>query len=121
MRSRRSPDERGSILIMAVIVVSFLSVIGLGLIAFSLSRSTYAAVQLDRLKALYLAEAGLAKALWELRYDIDSSGRGPGTLARTRLGDGYFWTAHDFQTSTITATGEVNGIRRTGQIEYSVL
>jgi len=93
----------------------------MSLIAFLHSSTSYSQVQLDRLKAIYLAEAGLAKSIWELRYDIDTDGNGVGNILRTKLGSGEFWSRHNFQASTITATGEVNRSRRTLQIKYSAI
>ena len=99
----------------------FLSVIGMSLITFSLSRSTYSQMQLDRLKAFYLAEAGIAKAIWELRHDTDIDGNGTGNISKTALADGFFQTRHNFQNSTLTATGEFNEIERVIQLQYSAL
>jgi hypothetical protein len=93
----------------------------MALIAFLFSRTAYSQMQLDRLKALYLAEAGISKALWELKFDIDPDGDGQGNIPKMKLGDGKFWTRHDFQTSTLTSTGEVNKARRIVQIKYSAI
>lgn len=76
---------------------------------------------MDRLKALYLAEAGISKAIWELRYDLDPEGNGPGNIGKTGLGDGELWARHDFTASTITSTGEFNRSRRTVQIKYAAI
>lgn len=113
--------RRGAILITTIIVLSFMSVLGMSAISLLHSRMSYAQVQLDRLKALYLAEAGIYKAIWELRFDIDPDSDGSGNIPRTKLGDGAFWTRHNFQTATLTATGEVNRIRRRIQIKYSAI
>lgn len=109
------------VLVTTIIVLAFLSVLGMSLIAFLFSNTAYSQVQLDRLKAIYLAEAGIAKAIWELRYDLDPDGGGPGNIAMTNFGDGSFWARHDFQISTITAAGEVNKSRRTVQIKYGAI
>jgi type II secretory pathway component PulK len=122
MKARNPLSGRqGAVLITVIIVLVFLSVLGMSLIAFLFSRASYAQMQLDRLKALYLAEAGISKALWELRFDIDPDGDGQGNIPKTKLGDGLFWTRHNFQTSTITGTGEVNKARRVVQIKYSAI
>jgi len=112
-------SERGTVLLTAIIILTFLAVLGMSLIAFLFSRVSYSQLQLDRLKALYLAEAGIFKAIWELRFDIDPDGDGQGNISKTELGDGYFWTRHNFQSSTLTSTGEVNKIRRVVQLKYS--
>lgn len=114
-------SRSGVILITVIIILTFLTVLGMSLLAFLFSRLSYSQMQLERLKALYLAEAGIAKAIWELRYDIDPSGDGPGNIPLTKLGDGVFWARHSFQTSTLTATGQVNKTQRTVQIKYSAV
>lgn len=113
--------KRGAVLITTIIILVFLAVLGMSLVAFLFSRVSCSEMQLDRLKALYLAEAGISKAIWELRYDIDLDGGGPGNIPKTKLGDGEFQARHDFQTSAITATGEVNKVKRTVQIKYSAI
>lgn len=113
--------ERGVILITTIIILTFLTVLGMSLITFLFSRATQSQIQLDRVKALYLAEAGISKAIWELRYELDPDGDGPGNMPETKLGDGVFWTRHNFQASTITATGQVNKVQRTVQIKYSAI
>jgi len=119
LNGRICGKNNGSVLISVIIVVSFISILGMSLIALLFSRMTYSALQLERLKANYLAEAGISRSIWELKFDLDADGDGVGNVSRTRLGDGYFWARHDFQNSLITATGEVNGFKRTFQIKYS--
>ena len=119
-RSHRS-GERGSLLITTIIILSFLAVLGMSLVTFLYSRISYSQIQLDRLKALYAAEAGVAKAFWELKHDVDPDANGQGNISKTRLAEGTFWAQHNFQTSVITATGEVNHVRRTVQIKYSAI
>lgn len=113
--------EKAAMLITTIIILFFLSVLGMSLITFLYSRLVYSQIQLDRLKSLYLAEAGVSKAIWELRLDRDPDGDGAGNIPQTRLGDGLFWVRHNFQTSTITSTAEVNKVRRTVQIKYSAI
>jgi Tfp pilus assembly protein PilX len=113
-------DSRGAILMTVIVVLIFLSVMGMSLLGMLYARSTVSLLEVDRLKAFYLAEAGIARSVYELRHNIDYSGDGIGNISRTKLGDGEFWAAHNFITSTITATGEVNSIKRTIQIKYSV-
>lgn len=122
MKARgRLIGRRGAVLITTVIILLFLAALGMSLITFLYSRLAYTQMQLDRLKALYLAEAGISKAIRELRYDLDPDADGTGNLPQTKLGDGLFWVRHNFQTSTITSTAEVNKVRRTVQIKYSAI
>jgi len=113
--------RQGAVLITVIIILTFLAVLGMSLIAFLFSRTAYSQMQLDRLKALYLAEAGISKAIWELRFDVDPDGDGQGNIPKTKLGDGRFWVRHNFQVSTLTSTGEVNSTRRVVQIKYSAI
>jgi len=113
--------RRGAVLIATIIILTFLAVLGMSLVALSYSRSAYSQMQLDRLKALYLAEAGISKSIWELRFDRDPDNDGPGNIPPTKFSEGIFWVRHNFQTSTITSTAEVNKTRRTVQIKYSAI
>ena len=104
-----------------IVILVFLSVLGLSLVTLLLSRVSTANLELDRLQALYLAEAGIAKSVHELKYDKDFDANGIGNVAVTALAGGTFKASHDFQLSSITSVGEVNGIRRRIQIQYSTL
>ncbi len=112
--------EQGTILLTVIVMLVFLAVMGMSLLGLLFSRATITFLELDRLKAFYLAEAGIAKSINELRLNIDYDGNGIGNISRMKLGDGVFWARHNFPTFTITATGEVNKIKRTIQIKYSV-
>jgi hypothetical protein len=76
---------------------------------------------LDRLKAYYLAESGIAKAVHELKHDKDFDNNGIGNILRVKLAGGTYKASHNFQASIITATGEYNHVKRTIQIKYSAL
>lgn len=122
MRTRNPANgERGSILFTVILVLVFLAVLGLSLMSFLASRMMVSLLELDRLKALYLAEAGIAKSIGELKADIDYDGDGLGNIIKTKLADGSFQARHNFQTSTITGIGEVNKVKRVIQIKYSTL
>lgn len=114
-------NQGGIVLITVIIIFTFLAALGLNLITFLLSQESYIQVQLDRLGALYLAEAAISRSIYELRMDIDFDGDGIGNIPPTKLGAGTCWARHNFSTSTITATGEVNRVKRTVQIKYSAL
>lgn len=118
----RSPasGKKGTILLTVIVVLVFLTTLGMALLGMLFSRATLSMLAIDRLKAFYLAEAGIAKAIHELKTDIDYDGNGVGNILPTQLGGGSFSAGHNFQTSTIMAVGEVNKIKRTLQIKYSV-
>ncbi len=92
----------------------------MSLLGLLFSRMTLSLLNIDRLKAFYLAEAGIAKSINELKKDTDDDRNGVGNIKPSKLGDGVFFASHNFQTSTITAVGEVNHVKRTIQIKYTV-
>ena len=60
-------QKRGSILIVCLIILSTLTVYGAVLISVVHERSLNVSVQVERLQAIYLAEAALAKAINEIK------------------------------------------------------
>lgn len=113
-------NKKGAILLTVIVVLVFLAVMGMSLLGLLFSRTTLTSLAIDRLKAFYLAEAGVASAINELRTELDSDGNGIGNVAVVKLGDGVFSAQHNPQTFIITAFGEVNKTRRTVQIKYAV-
>jgi Tfp pilus assembly protein PilX len=107
--------------LLALSVLVFLSLLGASLLAYVQARQVRAQLEVDRLQALYLAEAGIAHALREIRRGADFDGNGIGNIALTAVGPGRCRATHDFQRSTITATGESNQVQRTVEIIYSAL
>ena len=112
-------NQRGSILFLTLIVLIFLTIFGGALMLMVFSRFTSTYLEYDRLKALYLAEAGISKSLWELKKGTDSNRDGLGNIPKTRLGEGYYWVTHNSQALTITSTGEANDVKRTVKIVYA--
>ena len=113
--------NRGSILLTVIIILVFLSALGMNLIAYLISRTTKTTLELDRLKALYLAEAGIAKSINELKLGCDFDDNGIGNVLETQLGGGTCKAIHNFQVSNITGIGEYNDVKRIVQIKYSIL
>ncbi len=113
--------KQGTILITLLIVLSFLSVMGLSLITYLFSRLSKVQLEADRLKAMYLAEAGLARAVYEIRQDKDTDKNGVGNVLKTPFAGGFYKASHNFQSSLITASGEFNAVKRTIQIKYSAI
>ncbi len=114
-------NQKGSILITTIIILSFISVLGLNIMVYLLARTTKVTLEADRLKALYLAEGAIARAVHELKVNEDISHDGLGNILKTSLGEGYYWAIHDLQTSTITGIGEYNNVKRKVQIQYVAL
>ena len=69
-----NPPRRGSILIACLIILATLTVYGGVLISVVYERSLNINLEVDRLQALYLAEAGLASALQEVKTLKDKDG-----------------------------------------------
>ncbi|HDZ76922.1 MAG TPA: hypothetical protein ENH41_02415 [Candidatus Omnitrophica bacterium] len=108
---------RGATLLLAIIVLSSLALIGMSLVSLTLSRITSIDLEVDRVKALYLAEAGIARSLYELKKGIDVDNDGMGIISPTKFADGEFSVTYNSALFTFTATGKVNGVERSIQLK----
>ena len=115
---RHKESNCGSILIACLIVLATLTIYGTVLVSLVYERSLLVSLENDRLQALYLAEAALAKSLQEVKSLRDVNSDGLGTIPRTPLGRGVYYSIHDPGTLTITGIGEVNQIQRRVRIYY---
>lgn len=111
-------EKRGSILIACLIILSVLTIYGAVLVSAVYERSLHVTTELDRLQAFYLAEAGIAKSIQEVKSMSDRNSDGLGTIPKTKLGRGTFQAIHDPGTLSITGIGEVNGVQRRIRIYY---
>jgi hypothetical protein len=111
-------DNQGVALITALIILFFFTSLGASLIALVYSKLTSVIVEVDRLKAEYLAEAGMARALYERTTGLDTDGNGIGNIATTFFGEGYFQVEHDPQGQSLLAIGVVHEVRRVSFIKY---
>ncbi|MBI4357746.1 MAG: hypothetical protein HY584_00465 [Candidatus Omnitrophica bacterium] len=110
--------RRGSILIACLIILTTLTVYGGVLVSVVYERSLNISLEVDRLQAIYLAEAAVAKSLHELKTLRDANGDGLGTIPKTPLGKGVYYAVHDPGTLSITGVGESNAVQRRVQIKY---
>lgn len=114
-------NERGVALITVVVVMLTMALIGASLAELSSAVNFSVDTILDETKARYLAEAGIAHALHELR-----SGGGLDTLDAQGepilypLGEGSYSVVFEPSESLITCTGIVNEVRKTLQLQYNV-
>lgn len=124
MRSKaRHGGERGVALITVVIVMLTMALIGAALAELSSSVNFSVENILDETKARYLAEAGIAHALHELRSGSDLSrevDKITGEPVYFPLGDGSFAVAYNAAESLLTSTGVVHGTKKTLQLQYNV-
>jgi Tfp pilus assembly protein PilX len=121
MKGKTPPSGRGSggsILITCLILLSALSVYGAVLISVVYERSLMVQAELERMQALYLAEAALAKSLHEVKTLKDADGDGLGNIPETELGAGFIRAEHDPGSLAITGIGVVNEMRRRVRIQY---
>ena len=70
-------SNQGTILLTVIVVLVFLTVMGMSLLGLLFSRITLSMLELDRLKAFYLAEAGIAKSINELMNRAFGSNANP--------------------------------------------
>lgn len=117
-RRPRSGKKRGAILIGVLIILLTITLMGSTLAAFFTSVTTIADVELSRAQALYLAEAGISRALYELHQASLVGGAAPSSYKNVPLGQGTYTVNHDLLSGVITSTGEANGVQRTVQIRY---
>lgn len=85
-----SSPERGITLVTSVILIVFASICVLSTTTFIVQRFSQNRVKLSRTRSLYLAQAGVHKALYDFRYN-DTLGTGYFTLGRTDIdSENYF-------------------------------
>ena len=113
----RSSDQ-GSILIVCLIILATLTVYGTVLVSSVYERSLLVSLEVDRLQALYLAEAAIAKSLEEVKSMHDDDGDGLGNVSKKSLGRGVYYAEHDPSTLSITGVGIVNQVERRVRIYY---
>ena len=109
-------------MIMVVIIMLTMALIGAALAELSSSVSYSVGSILDQTKARYLAEAGIAHVLHELRggSDLSDTVDETGEPVYFPLGDGAFSVVYNPVESLITSTGVVNGTKKTLQLQYNV-
>ena len=110
--------SKGLSLITTVILLAFLGSLGSALLAAVYARLSSVSLELDRLQAEYLAEAGLAQALYEIKTGLDTFGGGRGNIPVTAMGTGAFRVEQDPTSFTLTSIGVVRDVRRVIIIKY---
>ncbi len=116
--ARKAKGAPGAILLGALIMLFTISLLGATLAALFTSVSLVAEIELSRTQSLYLAEAGVARAIYEVRLAGLSGKDALQEIPATALGTGEYEATHDPSSGLITATGNANGIRRTIQVKY---
>ena len=114
-------DKRGVVLLSVIMILLTVAIIGASLVAFFSSVSMSAGTVADAAKALYLAEAGVSRAVNMLRTEAGAGGMFEERIGPVSLGEGTYTVEFDIIQSMITSTGEVHGTRKTVQLQYSAL
>jgi len=86
-------DKKGAVLLLTFIVMVVLFVLTVGFLSMVSYQAKASGQDMSSTKAVYLAEAGLQKAIWNLKTPVGSGGQGENwTTAGTteNLGDGSY-------------------------------
>ena len=113
-------NSKGMILLAVVIVLLTITLIGGSLVllfsSLNISTRTYA----DELKAMYLAEAGIAYGLHWLREEAQTK-KPDNLIGPINLAEGSYEVKIDLQESVITSIGRVNHVEKKLQLQYKPL
>lgn len=110
-------SSRGATLLLAIIIISSLTLFGMSLVNLTLSRVSSIDLEVEKVKALYIAEAGIAKSLNELKKGIDPGGDGIGVISQAQFADGTLEVTYNPAMFTFTSVGRVNKTARTVQLK----
>ena len=116
-------NQRGVALITVIIIMLTMALIGASLAELSSAVSYSVDTILDETKARYLAEAGIAHVLSELRIGADLSDNVDKTTGEPiyfPLGEGGYSVVFNAEESLITCTGIVHETKKTLQFQYNV-
>ena len=103
----------GVALIPTIIILFLLGALGAALIGMVYTRLSSVSLEVDRLQASYLAEAGLARAIYEINHDEDAFGAdGIGVISPTAFGPGYFRVEHKPESRSLIGVGVVREVWR---------
>ena len=112
---RHSRQEQGSVLILTLIAMFTITLLGGALAMLLTVRMQESNLEINRSKALYLAEAAVYESIWELK----NSGASPdydGNVEETALGEGTFSATFDENKNLIVAHGTVHEVTRTIEV-----
>lgn len=110
-------SNRGATLLLAIIIISSLTLFGMSLVNLTLSRVSSIDLEVEKVKVLYIAEAGIAKSLNELKKGIDPDGDGIGVMRETQFAEGVFEVTYNPAMFTFTSVGRVNKTTRAVQLK----
>ncbi|MFH1503867.1 MAG: hypothetical protein ABIH08_00530 [Candidatus Omnitrophota bacterium] len=113
--------KKGIVLFSVIAMLLIIALIGASLAAFFSSVSLSTRTDIDKAKALYLAEAGIAYATNSLRTQAGADGGSEKSIGPINLGDGVYVVEVDCNQGVITSEGTVNGVTKKIQLQYKAL
>jgi hypothetical protein len=117
MKTEVLKSERGAVLLAAVVITLILTILGISVLSIANSEIVQARKDVNRIKAFYLAEAGVERLIANINCGAS------GSIGETALGCGSY--SVDFNTAGIepiaVATGTVGGETRRVQVTVSYL
>ena len=108
LKLKPATNQRGSALVLALLVVMLVAMLGGGLLQLTSAVSRRQSASVEQTKAFYLAEAGLAEAFQAVR--VGRTGQIGSEVAPARYGNGLIWVD-----ATETADGLVR-LESTGMV-----
>ena len=106
------------VLIGTVLIMLTTALIGAALVGFFSSVMTLSELEMDRTQALYLAESGVARMVYEFRKANAFGGDTTRDIFPTSLAGGEYEVHHDVDTGIITSTGRFHRVERVVQVKY---
>jgi hypothetical protein len=110
--------EKGSVLVLVLLVVSVLMLSGVALMARALSATRFTGSEQHKVRALYIAEAGISRARWRLGLESSFTNVPPADNLYTNeaFGGGTYSVVLSERTpteATIRSTGRLAAVGRT--------
>ena len=118
-RNPTSGKRRGAVLFGVLLVILTVSLIGASLVALLSSLALSNQYEVNRTKALYLAESGISDAVYKLKSQAIIIASEEFFIYPTQLGGGTYEVKLDYKQSLMSSTGRVGGISRTVQLKYN--
>jgi len=113
--------NKGVVLLSVIIILLTMALIGASLVSFFTSLNLSVRATVDEAKAFYLAEAGIAHAIYMLKHQASAQMNYDEMAQAVSLGEGTYTVKVDINQSFIVSTGEVHDVEKTLQMQYSSL
>ena len=117
---KKGSSDRGVALITVVIIMLTVALLGASLVELVTAVNLSSQSVVEQAKARYLAEAGIAVAIHQLRTNAGSDAVKDGKIGPVTLGDGTYTVIFNVSEDLITSIGMVNGISKKLQLQYNV-